>query len=246
MELLQLIDLTKHYKNKHAVNGITIDIHKGDVFGLLGENGAGKSTTLSMIATLIRPNSGDIILDGVSIIKKPDIMKKRLGYVPQDIALYPMLTGRENLKFWGKLYHLKKDELSSAIAKVQNIIGMDDESLGRKVSQYSGGMKRRVNIGAALLHDPDIVIMDEPTVGIDVNSRNQITDTIMELNKQGKTIIYTGHYMPEIQKICNRICILDYGKIIYEGYMKDIIDSQENQSLEDFYVNMMQQTKEEV
>lgn len=238
MEKLQLLDLVKHYKNKHAVNGISIDINKGDVLGLLGENGAGKSTTLSMIATLIKPDGGDIVLDGESIVKKPDVMKAKMGYVPQDIALYPMLTGYENLRFWGKLYHLNRKQLESAIANVQEIIGLDDEVLRRKVSEYSGGMKRRVNIGAALLHDPEIVVMDEPTVGIDVISRNQIIDTISELNRKGKTIIYTGHYMPEIEKLCNRICILEHGNISFSGYMDEILHSgNKNITLEEFYIN---------
>lgn len=239
MEKLQLRELTKHYRNKHAVNGINLEINSGDVLGLLGENGAGKSTTMAMIATLLKPDSGDILLDGQSIIKYPKIMKKKLGYVPQDIALYPMLTGYENLKFWGKLYHIKGEELNKALERVKEVIGLDDDTLKRKVNEYSGGMKRRINIGAALMHDPEIVIMDEPTVGIDVNSRNQITDTIIALNKEGKTIIYTGHYMSEIEKICNRICVLDKGTIKKSGYLKDILaGSGQGKSLEDYYLNI--------
>lgn len=246
MDKLQLVGIEKHYRKNHAVNGLTLDIYGGDVFGLLGENGAGKSTTMSMIATLIKPDKGDIILDGQSIIKHPDIMKKQLGYVPQEIALYPMLTGMENLKYFGKLYHLDKKQLQTSIENVKQIIGLDDEVLNRKVSQYSGGMKRRVNIGAALLHDPQIVIMDEPTVGIDVNSRNQITDTILELNKLGKTIIYTGHYMTEIEKICNRICILDSGQIKYIGSLDSALkNGDDTMSLEEFYLKTMLDAKEE-
>ena len=247
METLKLINLTKHYKKKHAVNGITLTINKGDVLGLLGENGAGKSTTMGMIATLIKPDDGDVFVDNDSVVIHPEIMKKKLGYVPQDIALYPMLTGLENLKFWGKLYHLKKNELDSAIKNVSEIISLSKDDLNRKVSEYSGGMKRRVNIGAALLHDPELVIMDEPTVGIDVKSRNQITDAILELNKNGKTIIYSGHYMPEMEKICNRICMLDAGKIKFEGYLKDLlVDEGQNISLEEFYLKKTKDFKEEL
>lgn len=244
---MKLINLTKHYKKKHAVNGITLTINKGDVLGLLGENGAGKSTTMGMIATLIKPDDGDVFVDNDSVVIHPEIMKKKLGYVPQDIALYPMLTGLENLKFWGKLYHLKKNELDSAIKNVSEIISLSKDDLNRKVSEYSGGMKRRVNIGAALLHDPELVIMDEPTVGIDVKSRNQITDAILELNKNGKTIIYSGHYMPEMEKICNRICMLDAGKIKFEGYLKDLlVDEGQNISLEEFYLKKTKDFKEEL
>lgn len=239
MEKLELVNVIKHYKSKHAVNGISLEIEKGDVLGLLGENGAGKSTTMAMIATLIKPDSGDIILDGMSIIKNPKLMKKKLGYVPQDIALYPMLTGYENLRFWGRLYHLSRKEIDKAVEEVVQIIGLDDGVLNRRVSEYSGGMKRRVNIGAALLHNPDIVIMDEPTVGIDVNSRNQITDTIIELNKKGKTIIYTGHYMMEIEKICNKICVLDNGKVkCFDEITKFLEDKTKKRSLEEFYLDI--------
>lgn len=247
METLKLINLTKHYKKKHAVNGITLTINKGDVLGLLGENGAGKSTTMGMIATLIKPDDGDVFIDNESVVIHPEIMKKRLGYVPQDIALYPMLSGLDNLKFWGKLYHLKKNELEIAIKNVSEIISLSKEDLNRKVSEYSGGMKRRVNIGAALLHDPELVIMDEPTVGIDVKSRNQITDAILELNKNGKTIIYSGHYMPEMEKICNRICMLDAGNIKFEGYLKELlVEDGKDISLEEFYLKKTQDFKEEI
>ena len=239
MEKLQLVNLVKHYSNKHAVNGINYEINEGDLIGLIGENGAGKSTTLAMIATLIKPTSGDIVLDGKSIIRSPGIMKGRIGFVPQDIALYPMLTGYENLKFWGRLYHLNKAQINKSLEEVSAMIGLDDATLKRKVGEYSGGMKSRINIGAALMHNPDIVIMDEPTVGIDVNSRNIITDTIIELNKKGKTIIYTGHYMWEIEKMCNRVCVLENGQIKCEGRMDELLNKGGTKiSLEEFYMNI--------
>ena len=238
METLELIEVEKNYSKKHAVKGISFKINKGDVLGLLGENGAGKSTTMSMISTLSIPDKGDILLDGKSIVKNPAIIRKCLGYVPQDIALYPMLTGYENLKFFGKMYHMNSKDIEEAIIRVRDIIGLSDEVLKTKVGAYSGGMKRRVNIGAALMHDPELVVMDEPTVGIDVNSRNQIIDTIIELNKLGKTIIYTGHYMEEVERLCNKICFLDEGKITEFGELDTILNTPKGRiTLEEYYIN---------
>lgn len=238
METLELIEVEKNYSKKHAVKGISFKINKGDVLGLLGENGAGKSTTMSMISTLSIPDKGDILLDGKSIVKNPAIIRKCLGYVPQDIALYPMLTGYENLKFFGKMYHMNSKDIEEAIIRVRDVIGLSDEVLKTKVGAYSGGMKRRVNIGAALMHDPELVVMDEPTVGIDVNSRNQIIDTIIELNKLGKTIIYTGHYMEEVEKLCNKICFLDEGKITEFGELDTILNTPKGRiTLEEYYIN---------
>ncbi len=237
METLELKNITKKYGKKHAVKELSLLINKGDVLGILGENGAGKSTTMSMIATLSKPDEGDILIDGESIIKSPSKIRKCMGYVPQDIALYPMLTGYENLKFFGKLYHLNRKEIAEALEKVTAVIGLSSEVLNKKVGTYSGGMKRRVNIGAALMHDPEIVIMDEPTVGIDVNSRKQIIDTIIELNKMGKTIIYTGHYLDEIEHICNKICFLREGVLEEFDTLDNILDTPEGRiTLEQYYI----------
>ena len=238
METLELIEVEKNYSKKHAVKGILFKINKGDVLGLLGENGAGKSTTMSMISTLSIPDKGDILLDGKSIVKNPAIIRKCLGYVPQDIALYPMLTGYENLKFFGKMYHMNSKDIEEAIIRVRDVIGLSDEVLKTKVGAYSGGMKRRVNIGAALMHDPELVVMDEPTVGLDVNSRYQIIDTIIELNKLGKTIIYTGHYMEEVERLCNKICFLEEGKITEFGELDTILNTPKGRmTLEEYYIN---------
>lgn len=244
METLELIEVVKNYSKKHAVKGISFKINKGDVLGLLGENGAGKSTTMSMISTLAKPDGGDILLDGKSIVKDPGIIRKCLGYVPQDIALYPMLTGYENLKFFGKMYHMSGKEIEEAIVRVRDIIGLSDEVLKTKVGAYSGGMKRRVNIGAALMHDPELVVMDEPTVGIDVNSRNQIIDTIIELNKMGKTIIYTGHYMEEVERLCNKICFLEEGVITDFGEIDKFLETDKGRiTLEQYYINKVNDKK---
>ena len=221
--LLKVENLHKNFGNINAVDGISFEVRKGDVFGLLGPNGAGKSTTISMISTLLPPTNGNILFEGRNIFDEPKIIRKKLGVVPQDIALYPTLTGKENLAFWGNMYGLKGTDLKKRIHEVAEIVGLNDRIKDR-VDKYSGGMKRRLNIGAALLHKPEILIMDEPTVGIDPQSRNHILDTVLELNKQGMTIIYTSHYMEEAEYLCSRICIMDQGKIIAAGTQEELVE----------------------
>lgn len=222
MELLNVKNVSKQFKKIQAVDNISFVLNKGDILGLLGPNGAGKSTTISMISTLIAPDSGEIFYVGEDIIKKPKVIQESMGYVPQEIALYPMLSGKENLIFWGRAYGLKGSRLKEKAEEVSQIIGIK-ERLKDKVKTYSGGMKRRLNIGVALLHDPELIIMDEPTVGIDPQSRKHILDTVLELNKKGMTVIYTSHYMEEVEYLCNQICIMDQGKIIAEGTKEELI-----------------------
>ncbi|HBV69125.1 MAG TPA: export ABC transporter ATP-binding protein [Clostridiales bacterium] len=221
--MLRVENLYKSFNNVKAVEGVSFEVSRGQVFGLLGPNGAGKSTTISVISTLLEPDSGDVFLEGMSILSNPGNIRKNLGVVPQDIALYPTLSGYENLSFWGSVYGLRGAELKKRIAEVSDVIGLNGR-LKDRVDKYSGGMKRRINIGAALLHKPEILIMDEPTVGIDPQSRNHILDTVLELNRQGMTIIYTSHYMEEVEYLCNEICIMDEGKIIASGNKQELID----------------------
>lgn len=221
--MLKVENLYKEFGNVKAVEGISFEVKKGQVFGLLGPNGAGKSTTISIISTLLNPTSGDVLFEGKSILKDPKPIRQKLGVVPQDIALYPTLTGYENLSFWGNIYGLKGAELKKRVEEISDIIGLNGR-LKDKVEKYSGGMKRRLNIGAALLHMPELLIMDEPTVGIDPQSRNHILDTVLELNKQGITIIYTSHYMEEVEYLCNEICIMDEGKIIASGTQQELVE----------------------
>ncbi len=223
MSLLKVNNLKKYFKEVKAVNGITFDVKKGEVFGLLGPNGAGKSTTISMISTLFNPTSGEITYNGESIVEKPKAIQQKLGVVPQEIALYPTLSGLENLKFWGHAYGLRGSELNKRIEDISQVIGIKDR-LKDKIEKYSGGMKRRINIGAALLHKPDLLIMDEPTVGIDPQSRNHILDTVLKLNEEGMTIIYTSHYMEEVEYLCSRISIMDMGEIIASGTQEELVD----------------------
>ncbi len=212
MELLQINNIKKYYKKIKAVDDITFTVNKGDIIGLVGDNGAGKSTTLSMLSTLIKPDSGEILYKEQDIVKYPKSIRKELGYVPQEISLYTSLTALDNLKFWGKAQGLQKSVLKERIEIVSEIIGLK-ERLKDEVTNFSGGMKRRLNIGVALVHNPQLVIMDEPTVGIDTQSRKNILNTIKKLNDSGTTIIYTSHYFEEIEELCNRICILKDGKI---------------------------------
>jgi len=220
--MLEVKALKKSYGKVQAVKGIDLEVRENEVVGLLGPNGAGKSTTISMISTLIKPDEGEILYSEQSILDKPKDFQKILGVVPQEIALYPTLTGYENLKFWGSAYGLKGHELKKRIQDISEVIGISDR-LKDKVDQYSGGMKRRLNIGAALLHKPAILIMDEPTVGIDPQSRNHILETIKDLNKQGMTIIYTSHYMEEVEFLCDRIYIMDEGRVVASGTKDDLV-----------------------
>lgn len=225
--IIKAENLKKVFGNFVAVDGINLEIPSGKIVGLLGPNGAGKSTTISMISTLYKPTSGRLLFDGKDIVKEPKWIKPHLGYVPQEIALYQSLSGYENLKYFGGLYGLKGVELKKRIASVSEIIGIDDR-LKDKVEQYSGGMKRRINIGVALLHNPKLIIMDEPTVGIDPQSRNHILDTVKRLNELGMTVIYTSHYMEEVEAICQSVYIMDHGKVIASGTQEELISQSDS------------------
>lgn len=183
--MLEAVEITKRFKQTHAVNGVNLFLERGEIIGLLGPNGAGKSTTISIISTLIPPTSGDVRLNNESVIKRPEKLRKILGVVPQEIALYPDLSARENLLFFGKIYRLSGSQLKQKVEEVLEMIGLTDRQHDL-VKNFSGGMKRRLNIGAALLHEPELIIMDEPTVGIDPQSRNYILETVKRLNKEKK------------------------------------------------------------
>ncbi len=221
--LLETKNLKKHFKKVKAVDGVNLTVSEGECLGFLGPNGAGKSTTISMISTLIKPTEGEVIYKGENVHKNPKRLQKELGYVPQEIALYPTLSGKDNLNFWGRAYGLRGAELKSRLGEVADIVGID-ERLKDRVKNYSGGMKRRLNIGAALMGNPKFIIMDEPTVGIDPQSRKYILDTVIKLNEQGTTVIYTSHYMEEVEYLCNRICIMDKGKIIAQGTKQELVE----------------------
>ena len=219
--MLQVSGLKKQFLNHEVVKGINLDIKKGEAYGLLGPNGAGKSTTISMICGLLKPTEGSIKIGEFDMIKQPKKAQQKLGIVPQEIALYMPMTAKENLMFWGRMYGLKGVPLKARVDEVLDIIGLFDRA-DDKVETFSGGMKRRVNIGAAILHQPELLIMDEPTVGIDPQSRNHILETVKTLNKEGMTIIYTSHYMEEVEYLCSRIGIMDHGQLLTEGTLTEL------------------------
>ncbi|HOP69311.1 MAG TPA: ABC transporter ATP-binding protein [Bacillota bacterium] len=220
--MVKVSGLTKRYKGLTAVDGISFEIPRGAVFGLLGPNGAGKSTTVSMLSGLIRPDAGEISIEGLDLWRRPLQAKAAMGIVPQEIALYPSLTARENLKFWGRLYRLGGRELSRRVEEVLDLVGLRERA-NEPLEKYSGGMKRRINIAAGLLHNPRLLILDEPTVGVDPQSRRAILETIKELNRQGLTVLYTSHYMEEVEELCSLVTIMDRGRIIASGRVEELL-----------------------
>jgi ABC-2 type transport system ATP-binding protein len=219
--ILEVQDLSKKYGDFTAVKGISFDIKEGEIFSLLGPNGAGKTTTISMLSTLYIPTSGDATIAGQSVTKNPMAVKQVIGVVPQELALYEDLTARENLVFWGQMYGLSGKSLTNRVDEVLEQIGLTDKARNR-VKTYSGGMKRRVNIGVGLLHKPRLLFMDEPTVGIDPQSRRSILETVKDLNRQGMTVLYTTHYMEEAEELSDRVGIIDHGELIAIGTQKEL------------------------
>lgn len=216
--------LRRTYQKNVAVEDVSLELAEGEAVGLVGPNGAGKSTTIAMLSTLLRPSAGDVTLNGESVVDNPGPLRHILGVVPQEIALYPELTAAENLSFFGALYGLRGRELQGAVDGALALVGLSDRR-NEQVKKYSGGMKRRINIAAALLHDPKIVIMDEPTVGVDPQSRNHILESVRELNRsRGMTVLYTSHYMEEVEQLCNQIYVMDHGRIIASGTKNEIKD----------------------
>ena len=225
MNAITVEKLRKHFdppKGPVAVDDVSFEIARGEIFSLLGPNGAGKTTTISMLSCLLKPDGGDAQVDGFSIRKQADQVKALIGVVPQDIALYEDLSGRENLLFWGKMYGLRGAALEKRVGEVLELIGLTDRQKDR-VGKYSGGMKRRVNIGAALLHEPRFLYLDEPTVGIDPQSRRAILEGVKDLNAAGVTVLYTTHYMEEAQELSHRIGIMDKGKMIALGTQAELV-----------------------
>jgi ABC-2 type transport system ATP-binding protein len=214
--ILEVKNLVKKYGDFTAVNGISFEIRKGEIFSLLGPNGAGKTTTISMLSTLYAPTAGEATVGGHSVVKEPMAVRNLIGVVPQELALYDDLTARENLVFWGQMYGLSGRALKTRIDEVLEQIDMRDKA-DKRVKTYSGGMKRRVNIGVGLLHKPELLFMDEPTVGIDPQSRRAILDSVKALNRQGMTVLYTTHYMEEAEELSDRVGIIDHGELIALG-----------------------------
>jgi len=219
--ILEVHNLVKKYGDLVAVKGISFDVMEGEIFSLLGPNGAGKTTTISILSTLFSPTAGDASVDGHSVTSEPMAVKRLIGVVPQEIALYEELTALENLNFWGQMYGLSGKALAKRVDEVLEQIGLKNRAKER-IKTYSGGMKRRVNIGVGLLHKPKLLFMDEPTVGIDPQSRRAILESVKELNDSGMTILYTTHYMEEAQELSDRVGIIDYGELIALGTQPEL------------------------
>jgi ABC-2 type transport system ATP-binding protein len=220
--MLEVTNLRKSYGNLIAVDGLSLRADKGETIGLLGPNGAGKTTTVSMIAGLLRPDSGEVLIAGRALSGDTDPVKQAIGLVPQDLALYDELSAADNLMFFGALYGLDRAAGKRPIAEALELVGLADRAKD-KVKTFSGGMKRRLNLAAALLHDPQILLLDEPTVGVDPQSRNAIFDNLETLKKRGKTLVYTTHYMEEAARLCDRLIIIDHGKVVANDTLQGLL-----------------------
>ncbi|HEX9009468.1 MAG TPA: ABC transporter ATP-binding protein [Holophagaceae bacterium] len=222
--MFEIRALEKHFGDLKAVQGISFSAGPGEILGLLGPNGAGKTTTVAMIAGLLPPDSGQVLIDGRSLTGDTDPLKRRIGLVPQDLALIEELSARDNLAFFGALYGLKGPALRAAQSRVFDLVGLTDRA-GDRVATFSGGMKRRLNLAAALLHDPEILLLDEPTVGVDPQSRNAIFENLEALKAEGRTLIYTTHYMEEVERLCGRVVIIDRGRVLTDASLADLTRS---------------------
>lgn len=238
--LLQVEQLVKVYRGAAvpALNGVDFTVNSGEIFGLLGPNGAGKTTAISIICTLLRQSSGRVLLCSQDTLLNPSAVRGLFGLAPQDIALYPTLTARENLRYFGRLYGIRGRKLSESIDQSLTLVGLLDNA-DTRIDTYSGGMKRRANLAAAILHTPRLLVLDEPTVGIDAQTRNMLMENLKGLRAAGMTIIYTTHYMEEAELLCNRIAVIDRGSIIATGTPKELINRTDGCSnLEDVFLHL--------
>ncbi len=223
MSVLSCVGLEKRYGDLTAVDGVSFEVAEGETYGLLGPNGAGKTTTISMIAGLLRPDAGEVHVLGEVLTPRRSAVKRHIGLVPQELAVYPDLTARENLRFFGRLYGLGQPDLTSRVDEVLEVTGLTDRADDR-ADEFSGGMKRRLNIGVGLLHRPKLLILDEPTVGVDPQSRNAILESVEQLSVAGMAVLYTTHYMEEAERLCDRLAIVDRGRIVGEGTRRELTD----------------------
>ncbi|HOY30396.1 MAG TPA: ABC transporter ATP-binding protein [Bacteroidales bacterium] len=244
--IIKVEDLSKIYKGSKnpAVDTIRVSITKNEIFGLLGPNGAGKTTLISVLCGLYKPSSGKVYIKNSDLHQNLKSLKNIIGIVPQDIALYPTLTARENLLFFGKVYGLNRHYLDEKISECLTLLELE-HSKDKKISTFSGGMKRRINIIAGLLHDPEILFLDEPTVGIDIHSKKIIIDYLTEINKKGTTIIYTSHLIAEAEDFCSYIAIMNKGRIIARGTPAELIQSFYNsKDLEDVFLELTEKSNQ--
>ncbi len=240
VDFLVAADLHKSFDSFHAVDGVSFSVRNKEIFGLLGPNGAGKTTTLRMLATVLPPDSGDVTIGGHSVLHESDRVRRLIGVCPQEIALYTELSAIDNLVFFGKMAGLKGSEAKAAASDILDRVGLADRAKGA-VAKFSGGMKRRLNIAVALMSSPSLLMLDEPTVGIDPQSRNHIFDTILQLRDEGMTVLYTTHYMEEADRLCDRIGIIDTGRLIAMDTphaLKSRVGNPETTTLEEVFLNL--------
>lgn len=238
--MIEIEKLSKQYKGAdvYSVSDLSLSIQENEIFGLLGPNGAGKTTLISMLCSLIKPTSGSFTINGLTYKKNKNKLKQQIGIVPQEYALYPSLTAFENLQYFGSMYGLKGKALTDTINQSLERLGLLPFA-HKKIRTFSGGMKRRINLIASILHNPKVLFLDEPTVGVDVQSKNAIILFLQELNKQGTTIIYTSHHLNEAEFFCTRVAIIDHGKIIIKGKPDELIGANENtHNLEDVFISL--------
>lgn len=238
--IIKIESLSKKYKDadQFSLNDVSLNINEGEIFGLLGPNGAGKTTLISMLCGLVKPTSGHFTIDGLDYQHHSSKIKKIIGVVPQEYALYPTLTARENLHYFGSMYGLKGSDLKDKVIETLDLLGLL-KFADKPVETFSGGMKRRVNLIAGILHKPKVLFLDEPTVGVDVQSKNAIIDYLKVLNQNGTSIIYTSHHLAEAEDFCTNIAILDRGRIYAKGTPSTLIDSVEDaRNLEDVFISL--------
>jgi ABC-2 type transport system ATP-binding protein len=238
--MITIEHISKKYKSaeNYSVTDLSLFIAEKEIFGLLGPNGAGKTTLISLLCSLIKPTSGTFNIDGLNYQNNKNQLKKLIGIVPQEYALYPTLTAFENLKYFGSMYGLKGDTLNSKINAALEHLGLASFA-NKKIDTFSGGMKRRINLIASILHEPKVLFLDEPTVGVDVQSKNVIIEYLQELNKKGTTIIYTSHHLNEAELFCSKVAIIDHGKLITQGKPIELINKYEGaHNLEDVFLNL--------
>lgn len=236
--MIQINQLSKKYKGAEdfSVSELDLNIAEQEIFGLLGPNGAGKTTLISMLSSLIKPTSGSFSIDGLNYQENKKELKARIGVVPQEYALYPALTAYENLSYFGSTYGLKGNSLKENIHTHLEVLGLS-RFANKRISTFSGGMKRRINLIASMLHEPKVLFLDEPTVGVDVQSKNVIIDHLKKLNKAGTTMIYTSHHLNEAEDFCTSVAIIDNGKLVCKGKPKDLVaEYEEAESLEDVFL----------
>ena len=235
--MIRVKSVSKSYGQIEAVKNVSFNIERGEIFGILGPNGAGKSTIVNILNTLVKPDKGEVIINDVNIKNDGHSIKLIMGVVPQEIALYEELSAYENMMFWGGLYNIPKQDLNLNVQRTLEIVDLVNRK-NDKVKTFSGGMKRRINIACSLLHNPRILVLDEPTVGVDPQNRNHIFELIERLHNEGMTIIYTTHYMEEAERFCDKIAIIDVGRIIAQGTLKELKKVCEGTNLESIYLKL--------